>query len=78
MFLSGKQSSDNEEESNSMPPNQQRQTVFIKPVVKDFIETTQTVYMVLSEQGKPLAVFDSVKACKHFAIRNRFDYHFAH
>lgn len=55
-----------------------QQVVFIKPVIKHFVEGNQTVYMVLTDKGRSLAIFDSIKACKHFAIRNRLDLYFAH
>lgn len=55
-----------------------RSIVFIKPIVKKFVTGYQTVYMVVSEKGRGLAVFDTIKACKHFAIRNQFEYHYVH
>ncbi len=57
---------------------QARGIIFLKPIVKKFVDGQQTVYMVLSEKGRSIAVFDSIKACKHFAVRNQFDYYFAH
>ena len=55
-----------------------RQAVFFKPVVKKFVESEQTVYMVLTDKGRSIAVFDSLRACRHFAIRHGFEYHYAH
>lgn len=53
-------------------------TVFIKPIVKRFIDETKTVYMIMSDKGKSIAVFNSIKACRHFAIRNKLNYCYAH
>jgi hypothetical protein len=57
---------------------QPRAVIFFKPIIKRFVDGQQIVYMVLSEKGRSIAVFDSIRSCKHFAIRNQFEYHFAH
>jgi hypothetical protein len=72
------QKQDNVANSEDILPQKMRGIVFFKPIVKKFVDGQQTVYMVLSEKGKGLAVFDSIRACKHFAIRNYLEYHLAH
>ena len=59
-------------------PQAAASAVFFKTVTKEFADGNKIVYMVMSEKGKSLGIFDTIRACKHFAIRNNFDYHFAH
>ena len=72
------QKQDTVTQDDDTPSKHVHSVVFIKPIVKRFIAGEQTVYMVISEKGKSLAVFDTIKACKHFAIRNQFEYQFVH
>jgi hypothetical protein len=72
------QKQDTTTQTDDVTNKQVHSVVFIKPIIKRFIAGEQTVYMVISEKGKSLAVFDTIKACKHFAIRNQFEYQYVH
>jgi hypothetical protein len=72
------QKQDTTTQTDDATNKQVHSVVFIKPIIKRFIAGEQTVYMVISEKGKSLAVFDTIKACKHFAIRNQFEYQYVH
>lgn len=62
-------------DETSLP--QMSSVVFIKPVVKHFIDEIKTLYMVYCEKGKSLAVFNSFKECQYFVMSNGLDYHYA-
>jgi hypothetical protein len=52
--------------------------VLIKQTVKQFITGQEVFYSVVSEKGEHLALFDTIKACKHFATTNEYRYEFVH
>ena len=72
------QNQDDATVNNEVSPKDIPCVVFFKPIIKEFAEGQQVIYMVISDKGKSIAVFDTIKACRHFAIRNHFRYEFAH
>jgi hypothetical protein len=50
--------------------------IFIKPVNKEFIDEIEYCYLVMSDTGKPLALFSSIIECEHFAQRYNLNCHF--
>jgi hypothetical protein len=52
--------------------------VFIKPVVKEFIDSIECVYMVISDKGQSLAFFDTIEECQYFAKIYDLNYHAIH
>ena len=60
------QSSDTLEEKKDTH-KEEAASVFIKPIVKRFIDETKTVYMIMSDKGKSIAVFNSIKELDDFA-----------
>jgi hypothetical protein len=63
---------------NDIAPPAIASIVFFKTIIKEFADGNKIVYMVMSEKGKSLGIFDTIRACKHFAICNNFEYHFVH
>lgn len=53
-------------------------TVFIKQIIEKFVTGEHILYTVISETGKHLGMFDTLKACKHFAMRHKYRYEFVH
>jgi len=67
-----------ENNQDTKPKEIKKSVVLIKRIIEKFATGEHILYTVICETGKHLGVFDTLKACKHFAIRHEYRYEFVH